>query len=167
MHPLECPNSGSMKGGLMCSIPRARAQGAYLSPRALGHEMQALPMDDASAAVIQILKDHTVVCRCSMPLSPSPQAGGFIEYVDSDLHSRIEPYGLGRTYRLHFVIEGKEPSRYYIKVRPLWSTGFHPSTELYNRDFCLDMRMRETGQCDFEFHGAHWSVQAIHVLPSA
>ena len=154
----------------MCSIPRARAQGAYLSPRALGHEMQALPMDDASAAVIQILKDHTVVCRCSMPLSPSPQAGDFIEYVDlGGLHSMIMPNGSEKMYSLSVIIDDKEPSGYSIKVHPLWSIGYHPRDDRYHdyEDLYLDMRMRKTWECQFESHCAHWSMEVIQVVPSA
>ena len=128
--------------------------------------MQVLPIDEASAPVITISKNHTVVFKCHIPLSPLPRAGGFIEYVVSDLYFIKEKYGRS-TYCLRFIIEEEEPSMYCIKVRPRWSSGHHPTEEGYYINSYLDMRMRETGQSDFRFHGVDWSVEAIHFVPSA
>ena len=90
-------------------------------------------MDDASAPVIIIRKNHKVVCKWRMPLSPLPQAGGFIEYVDlGDLHTMRMPNGSENTYRLSVVIEEKKPLRYFIKVRPRWSVGNHPRDVRYS-----------------------------------
>ena len=121
-------------------------------------------MDDASAPVIIIRKNHKVVCKCRLPLSPLPRAGGFIEYVDlGDLHSMRMPNGSEKTYRLSVIIEEEEPLGYSIKVRPRWSVGYHPRDDRYSNyeDAYLNMRMRKTGECHFQSHGAHWSVEAI------
>ena len=43
----------------------------------------------------------------------------------------------------------------------------HCREEGYYINSFLDMRMRETGHCYFRFCDADWSVEAIHVVPSA
>ena len=132
--------------------------------------MQVLPIDDASAPVFKIRENHKVVCTYSMPLSPLPRAGGFIEYVDlGDLHSMRMPNGSEKTYCLSVIIKEVESLEYSIKVRPRCSICYHPRVDQYSNyeDAYLDMWMHKTLKRQFETHCAHWSVKAIHVVPSA
>ena len=120
-------------------------------------------MDDAGAPVIIIRKNHKVVCEWHLPLSPLPRAGGRIEYVDlGDLHTMGMPNGSEKTYRLSVIIQ-EEPLGYSITTRPKWSTGYHPRDDRYSNyeDTYQRMRMHKTGECHFQSHGVHWSVEAI------
>ena len=71
------------------------------------------------------------------------------------------PNGSENTYSLSVVIEEQKPLRYFIKVLPRWSVGYHPRDVWYSnyKDAYLHMWMPKTETCQFESHGAHWSVE--------